>query len=1587
MLRSVIVSLSACLAALDVDEGSWGSGGRLGLFGALLNLCVDPRDRVRRAAQSGAHRILCRHALAAKRSETLLTKASVQFFSGILRATTLKDSVRSVHTMSFLRSALPLLPAASIGAVLEAVLQLLVLGSSKLNLLALRTVMNVVEAPAAQLSLGLLAQLASVLVSIAPNKDDPGPAAAYQYLLSAVIVRLAASETAAGGGDATAVTAAAAGTSVLGYMGGEGGPQGDLRGFDREEQGGGGVEGAAPGASTKGAFSGLGGAVVRLAPDGLPETLLGRDAPQCPRTAAALTAALPVMFAAFLSERAAVHVAAANALTSLLLATVTAPMVASTLAAIRAAAKANGTALVLDGALAALTGYPPVGTALPPAAQDTPVGTLVLCLEGLLSVKHQPAWPIALPMLAVAFRHLGLAAVPLLGRLLLALVELRASLIAATAPAADPGSVRGASAAAAAADDEAEDTQLNRRERSAGRKGRGEADPTLDAAVGGMSGLLQRMLWRILGSALRAVGVSAFLSMVPLAPGVPPSPAETAAAEAEGNATGAPSTGAVSPGVADERVWVLRLLKQHAKYTATELGTFTGVLLPAAQQCEVVAAAAEGATLPGNARAMRARASSIWALFPILCQCPSDVPEAFGPRLGKLVLAVLGKADPRYPDLPGHVCVALETLVTRLRLAAGLPPPVRPAYMGLMGAGASGDDTSSVGGFSVTSRWAGSTAGGSVAGSVFRGGGASVFGGEDEEAAEARASRARRAAKASEGGVGDMSAGAPAEARHPVLVASMGVGGASPKLTREEALAALDAVTAVAHRYLPVLFNVYERVAGTVGARTSTRATRVLHAIAAFVAVAPEDLVATFTGRLVGRTADALQTVASAVGGAVESATAGGRLVLKPGQSLRLNKRKLAILAGESPAVSNALTRMTALLSLALTLVPRLSPAQAGELFKVIHPALSEAALPTQQKRAYQVLLALLTTQPAFMETEATKADIVQLLRASLFEVSPSARKARLRCLEAVVAALDPLSPADRAIMAGLMGDVMLCTKDPNGSARTAAVNLLLTIVYALSQVAATAAPLGLEVGGGVGAVEGEGEDAGPTTELSGQRLVADALPLIMTGLTSDFSPTVAAAVQCLSRVVYEFAEVPEVAEALPSLLNSALALVPRATTEVMKAVVTFARAVVVAFPPAAVQGMVRGMLATLMKVPSEKARAKSRAGVKLLLLKLHRKFGEAFLEPLVPTEDQALLRYIAKQAARKVKKRHSARATAAAAMAAVTAPGAEEEGEGDVELGGDADGASVVSSATGGTRAPVSFEALLDEEDAGLADAMTSASGGTSFTGVTANVPEDEALFRVMKASQGGGRKARRGAASGGSSWIQETGDEPLDLLSPTAVRHVVGTDPAKLAQWKRTASASSAASSATAAEDGSLAMGDGISLDADGRVRIEFGAGDGSDSDSDSDSEDASGRPSHHRERKPGKKVAGGAMGAAAAAASAHANSQGWDLKRPGQRGNRSAAAAAAGEAGRYTGAAFRSKKAKGDVQRKGSKFEPFAYVALDPRAMSGRGGAKSVARFHNVTASTMKRGSGKRGRSVAKIAAAALTKEERSKRKRSR
>ena len=57
--------------------------------------------------------------------------------------------------------------------------------------------------------------------------------------------------------------------------------------------------------------------------------------------------------------------------------------------------------------------------------------------------------------------------------------------------------------------------------------------------------------------------------------------------------------------------------------------------------------------------------------------------------------------------------------------------------------------------------------------------------------------------------------------------------------------------------------------------------------------------------------------------------------------------------------------------------------------------------------------------------------------------------------------------------------------------------------------------------------------------------------------------------------------------------------------------------------------------------------------------------------------------------------------------------------------------------------------------------------------------------------------------------------------------------------------------------------------------------------------------------------------------------------------------------------SGSAYKSKRAGGDVMRKGTKLEPFAYIPLDPKSMSGGGGDRAVSRFSDVVANRSNKG----------------------------
>lgn len=228
----------------------------------------------------------------------------------------------------------------------------------------------------------------------------------------------------------------------------------------------------------------------------------------------------------------------------------------------------------------------------------------------------------------------------------------------------------------------------------------------------------------------------------------------------------------------------------------------------------------------------------------------------------------------------------------------------------------------------------------------------------------------------------------------------------------------------------------------------------------------------------------------------------------------------------------------------------------------------------------------------------------------------------------------------------------------------------------------------------------------------------------------------------------------------------------------------------------------------------------------------------------------------------------------------------------------------------------------------------------------------------------------ARRGRTSGANMMVRERGEDGtsvVDLLDASMVRNM------------RVTSGKRGGNKKSGGGDGFFGFDDSGSDDSDSDEGPELGLRDGkfvipggSDED-DSDDEDGEGRRKKKRSRvnggdsddgdrddyvvDTGANEAGFAhvTGRKARAAADEASSQGaMGRTVPGGRGaGRGGAGAGAGRGGgaagkrqkfgavrgTATGAEFRSKKAGGDVKRKGATLEPYAYIPLDGRTLTGK------------------------------------------------
>ena len=1401
--------ISAFTSALLTPTEIKVQGAALGALERLLKRAASAKARAALAARKDADEA------AAARQEAADAAIVSSMVATALSATLSEASARRAAAAMAVLHCVPRLaryfPSPALKQVLEAVLGVLTLGHAKLSVMALRSLLNVVESPAVRLSVSLLGKLVSALTAVAPHWEDSAPAGTFPYLLGATVVRLAASETTAAGGDAADVTSAASGAALL-----------------------------------------QAGGMSALAEDGLPAWAPGRSVGILPRTTAVLAPTLKCVAEYFQSTRISVQASAANTMTSILLATLSPALL---------------TAATAENA--------PGSDA---AAGAGAVHSVIDTLRSLVSLRFQMAWPQALPVLGVAFALAGRLASPLLCPVLADVVALRQHLITSTGALLD-GS----------------EEQLSYEERDL---------ETTSKATLSEAARLQRMVWRVLGQALRAMGPQAFLREVPLSSAstelASPNSGALAALGAAGAMSGVPSAEAhaviatasaqgVLPGVSDDRTWLLRLLKEHMKYTPTPLTFWLNHLLPAARQCEAAAGAAAASNMAGSAKTFRMRGAALWALLPAVCTAPPDVEATFNSNLGKLLTRALN--DLKYPGLVRVIAAALEVLIARHREAAGLEPHIRPGYAGPAGGAADGAASTWGGGtFGAGSRLT-SIAGSVSGGSIFRGGGVSVFGGAggqlaDEDADIAADTLGERVGRGAGTvlGSGD---------RHPAIVAAMGVGGRLPKISPEAAAAAVAQFSRMAPAYLPALFNTYEVavVAGSTG-----RVASLLNAVSAWMAVAPEQVIANFSQKLVQLCSGALgqiQQLMQQVAG--ELASESGAAVAPTSAAAR---RRTISVASERPDFRKAQRQLAAFLSLALTLIPRMPAAAANAVLQTISSLLATPELTSLQKRAFAVLHSVCSHHSALLSDEAFLSSALKHVHEALGNGVAGVRKACLRCLEAILAHVQWRPELQTVLVARILGDVLLCIRDGNKRTRAAALDVVVTIAMRSCDAAAQAAK----------AAASAPEEAEAAGAAAANQALREVLQLFAGGMTGSTVALVSATILALARLTFEFNEAPVVHELAGNITRLVLLAMRADSVAIARAVYVYLKTLVTAVPPEVVRPMLPDIVTTLM-APS-KSKKKLRRGLRVMLERLSRKFGADEVAALVPASDEKLLKHMQRMRAR-----------------------AERRKSGGAG-GSDSDS----SDSDGNEGKPDTFDALLESDDEGWdPDAATAVSGATSWTGVTRTLPP---VSSVVK----GGRRGAGSADIASGTWLRADQDEPLDLLDPTSARAVTHTAPESTAKSQKVAMA------AAAARGGDL--GDGISIAPDGRIVVRELS---SDEDGMSDSSDDEGKAKAQEKPKEERFERGGA----------NAGTQGWDISKRAQLAvaARQRAAKAAGAGNEYA-----SKRGRGDAQRKGQDLAPYAFLPLDPRAMSGKHGAKAVSQFSGVTKTTMKRGAGKRARAVA-------------------
>jgi ribosomal RNA-processing protein 12 len=411
---------------------------------------------------------------------------------------------------------------------------------------------------------------------------------------------------------------------------------------------------------------------------------------------------------------------------------------------------------------------------------------------------------------------------------------------------------------------------------------------------------------------------------------------------------------------------------------------------------------------------------------------------------------------------------------------------------------------------------------------------------------------------------------------------------------------------------------------------------------------------------------------------------------------------------------------------------------------------------------------------------------------------------------------------------------------------------------------------------------------------------MTDYFKIILAALGAKTTHMRSAAVMALSRLTFEYARHDATVQSLlPSLMQTVAFLFDDSSREVTKSVIGFVRVCVAAMSADQLEPLLPEVVGGIMKY--NKGRDRFRAKIKIILKKLVRVYGYDAIAPLVPEKDTRLITHMRKLTERTARRK-------AAGL---------QDGRSDAHN---------------------NFDDMMESDEDDSDDGRTFMTGVTGFTKMTSmtgksmkHSPNDRSVKSKSVVSGARSTMTSKSAKSASGPRIKaELQGEILDML-----------DASKMAKSVRFADTNMHDNDFSDDDDDGM---DDVQFDNQGRIiisegmqKVNGGKGATDDFDSDDDDENLQLKAGGGKRRRVSKFESVKVAKAEKVAANARKQSK---------------------KAETSIGSAYKSKKAGGDVKKKGQKYEPYAYVPLNAKDYSKKNRSSAVSKMSSVVRSNKRK-----------------------------